>query len=108
MAHSEAALSDIASVGLRIASIAAIASSVYCGHASGADPGEVAPAYFTVDERVLTLTDEKGEPIKDIKPYTLRDGDDPRRLAGHFAWKHLKESRSDFNRRLEYPRLGIS
>jgi hypothetical protein len=76
--------------------------------ASDTDPGEVAPAYFTVDDGVLIVTDEKVAPIKEIKPYTLKEGDDPRMFAGHFAWKHLKEKRSGFDRPIIYPTAGIA
>ncbi|RZM98717.1 hypothetical protein CWO91_36835 [Bradyrhizobium genosp. SA-3] len=67
------------------------------------DPGEVAPAYFTVENDHITLTTDRGEPIG--KPVAL-NGQDPRRIAGVLAHQKRKDG-GDFNRRLEYSSGGI-
>lgn len=73
------------------------------------DPGEVMPVHFTVDDGVLTVTDAKGQPLGSVKPYTLRDGDDPRRFAGVFALQAWQSNRGgDFNRPLHYDMRGIA
>lgn len=68
------------------------------------DPGEVMPVYFTVDDGVLTVTDAKGHPLEKIKPYTLREGDNPASFA-RVLGRPTQEGNA-FNRPLYYPASG--
>lgn len=75
---------------------------------NGSDPGAVIPAFYVVEDGVLTATDETGKPLEGLKPHKLCDGEDPQRVARRLALAHRKESGSDFNRPLTYPPLGIA
>src|SRR4051812_47357178 len=57
---------------------------------NGSDPGEVIPCFFTVNEGVLTVTDEKGAPIEEITAYTLLPSDNPASLACSFAMQQKR------------------
>lgn len=77
------------------------------------DPGEVEIGYFTVQDGVLTMTDEHGRPIegKGDKGYsrTLSVGDNERVIAHRLALK-IRADRSGsnyFNRKLIYPVSGV-
>jgi hypothetical protein len=73
------------------------------------DPGEVLPVFYTVNEGVLTVTDEKGAPSKEIKPHTLMPHDDAKSLAIHFALERQRlNDPNNFNRRLDHRPLGIA
>jgi hypothetical protein len=45
------------------------------------DPGEVLPVFYIIEEGVLTVTDRKGIPVKNIKARTLLLSDNPALLA---------------------------
>jgi hypothetical protein len=73
--------------------------------ASGNDPGEIAVGYFTVQDGFVTLTNQGGEPIKDMEPERAGNAD-PKYIAGLLLRKRRSEKNEDFNRRLDYRPLG--
>lgn len=72
----------------------------------GNDPGEIAAAFYTLADNVLTITDENGTPKGKDSTATLRDGDDAEAIARAMAASLAKSQRSDFNRRLNYAAGG--
>lgn len=70
------------------------------------DPGEVMPVFFTVDDGVLTVTDQKGKPIEGVKSYALRPGEHPAAFAQVLGRPARAES--DFNRPLRYAPWGVA
>src|SRR5262249_44176349 len=72
----------------------------------GNDPGEVQPVYFTVLNRLLRLTDRRGNDITNKENaamvWHLSPDDDPRAIALVLARK-LRGPENPFNRRIEYP-----
>jgi hypothetical protein len=74
-------------------------------HASddGSDPGAIEEGYFSVDDGVLILRDRERNHI--IARRVLRGGQDPARLARDL----LRETAvgSDFNRRIQYPKMSL-
>jgi hypothetical protein len=54
---------------------------------------------------MVTLTDQNGGPIKDMKPEKLGNAD-PKYIAGLLIRKRRSESNEDFNRQLDYRPLG--
>lgn len=76
---------------------------------SDSDPGEVAPVYFTVDEGVLMLTDEKGKPLPDAKPLAVRSEDNPKTVATRAA-RDLRSQNdpNNFSRPLGYSCRGVA
>ena len=57
---------------------------------------------------VLTLTDANGKPIDGVKPEALADGVNPKSIAGRLTRQRWNETRSGFNRQLDYQLLGVA
>jgi hypothetical protein len=71
------------------------------------DTGEVARAYYVVNDGVLTMCDEDGEPTG--KPIKLQPDVDPRVAAARLLRQEmLKKPRSGFDGPLRYPRIGVA
>jgi hypothetical protein len=68
------------------------------------DPGEILEGWFSVDEGTVTITDREG---KYITSRAMIAGEDPAALARLLLREKGPESES-FNRRLDYPKLGIA
>ena len=69
------------------------------------DPGQIDVGYFIVEDGMVTLTDQNGEPIKDMKPEKVGNAD-LKYIAGLLIRKRRSESNEDFNRQLDYRPLG--
>jgi hypothetical protein len=69
----------------------------------GEDPGEIAEGWFSVDGKVLTVTDAKG---KYVGSRTMLKGEDARVVAKLLLRE--KKQPSDFNRPLSYPNAGLA
>jgi hypothetical protein len=67
----------------------------------GNQPGQVAPIYFTVEDGLLTITDENGAATKG-EPYTLKPGEDAVSMARAIGGAQLREAFTGFNRPLSY------
>ena len=70
------------------------------------DLGEIAAAFYSVADGVLTMHDEDGKATG--ATYRLRSDEDPRKVAGRLgkdAWSKAR-GESDFNRPLGYDPLG--
>jgi hypothetical protein len=81
----------------------------------GDDPGTVEPGYYTVADGVVTLTDQEGVPITAGRmqlDYTAKLGDNETaiQVAQRLIWRRYRATRggTDFNRPLQYPRLGVA
>jgi hypothetical protein len=74
----------------------------------GDDPGAGEFGLYTVENGILQMVTEAGQPAG--KKYKLQPGDDPKTVAGRLtkeAW--MKRAReSDFNKPLRYGPLGIA
>jgi len=71
------------------------------------DAGEVMRGYYRVTGDVLTMCSEDGKSTG--KTHKLQPGDDPRVVATRLLRAEmLKQSRSDFNRRINYSPLGVA
>jgi hypothetical protein len=68
------------------------------------DPGEIAEGWFSIDGKVLTVTNKAG---KYIGSRTMRKGEDARVVAKALLREKTPESES-FNRRLSYPSAGLA
>ena len=66
------------------------------------DPGEIAEGWFSVDDKVLTVTNSTG---KYVGSHTLLKGEDARVVAKRLLREKAPEGES-FNRRLDYPMRG--
>jgi hypothetical protein len=66
------------------------------------DPGQIMEGWYTIDDGHLTLTDREG---RHITRRAMIVGEDPKALAKALLREKGPE---DFNRRLDYPRLGIA
>jgi hypothetical protein len=75
--------------------------------------GEVAFGYYTVENGKLTLTDERGKPLRRgsgvTVTHTLREGDNPQSIGVVLTRGVLTErvGQSNFNRPLRYPDFGV-
>jgi hypothetical protein len=67
------------------------------------DPGEIAEGWFSVDGKVLTVTNANG---KYVGSRAMLEGEDVRVVAREL----LREKRTpeDFQRRIDYPTLGLA
>ena len=70
------------------------------------DPGEVAIGYYVVEGGMLKLTDENGTALEKQDPQAIGDRS-PGSLASHLTWKRWNETRSGFNRRIDYPSISV-
>jgi hypothetical protein len=85
--------------------------TVYLSHPTGPnDLGQVTFGFFKVDDDVLIMTDEKGNPMRrinngEIWSQKLGPDDNPRSVAGALTKDIRRELHggSDFYRRLTYP-----
>ena len=71
------------------------------------DPGECAIGHFIVQGDTVVLTNERGDPL-DGENITAKLDGDPKRIAGRLTRAQWEASRAggDFNRRLDYPKMG--
>jgi hypothetical protein len=81
-------------------------------HPSGGDKGEVALVCYTLDGDTLTVVDETGTPLRGkqgIYQHRLKDGEDPKRIAGRLMrqFRTARHGDSNFYRPIAYPKLGI-
>jgi hypothetical protein len=72
------------------------------------DPGEIAVAYFIVQDGCVVLADAAGTPLKDAKPEVLADGVNPKSVAARLTRARWGETRGGFNRKLVYEPLGLA
>ena len=81
------------------------------------DPGQVTTGYYTVADGILTMTDSKGVPVRDLNngervTHKLQAGEDPTMIAKRLTMKIYRMMRGDgmagFNRPLIYPGSGIT
>jgi hypothetical protein len=68
------------------------------------DPGEIAEGWFSIDGRVLTVTNQSG---KYVGSRTMLKGEDARVVAKQLLREKTPESES-FNRQLHYPNVGLT
>ena len=71
---------------------------------TGNPEGACEVAYYSVDDRILTMRTAEGS--KTGRTYRLKPGDDERRVAGRLglcAWRN-RADKSDFNRQIVYGR----
>jgi hypothetical protein len=68
------------------------------------DPGEIAEGWFSIDGKVLTVTNASG---KYVGSRTMLKGEDARVVAKQLLREKVPESES-FNRRLSYPSAGLA
>ena len=75
---------------------------------NAADLGEIAPAFYTVDDGLLVMTDETGKPTG--AEYRLLPDDDPRRIAARLAQEDRRKTvgEGNFNRSLAYGPAGVA
>ena len=72
------------------------------------DAGAAAMGCYTVEDGVLTMRDESGKSLG--THHTLVEGDNPKMIAGRLrraAWLSAS-GESNFNRPLNYPRVGVA
>jgi hypothetical protein len=68
------------------------------------DPGEIKEGWFSIDGKVLTVTDVKG---KYVGSRTMRKGEDARVVAKQLLREKTPEAEG-FNRVLHYPNAGLA
>jgi hypothetical protein len=64
------------------------------------DPGEIAVAFFVVQDSVVKLTDEHGRQLKDSRTEVLPPSTDPLLIARGLLRRRRSESNSTFDRPL--------
>jgi hypothetical protein len=69
------------------------------------DAGEIAEGWFSIDGKVLTVTDTNG---KYVGSRAMIAGEDARVVAKQLLREKKVPEGEDFNRRLDYPKLGIA
>ena len=69
------------------------------------DPGEVAEGWFSIDGKVLTVTDTNG---KYVGSRAMLEGEDARVVAKQLLREKKAPESEDFNRRLSYPNMGMA
>ena len=69
------------------------------------DPGEIAEGWFSIEDGVLTVTDANG---KYVGSRAMIAGEDARVVAKQLLREKKVPEGEDFNRRLDYPKLGIA
>jgi hypothetical protein len=67
------------------------------------DPGEAAVGYYTVEDGLLTMTDEHGTPLKNSMPVKLEDPSKAQAIAASLVKKRRNDP-ENFNRPLRYSR----
>ena len=74
---------------------------------SGKDPGKVLIGYYMVVEDAVVITDENGKPTGSEKHHLSADGD-PQIVACRMLRRqqNAKGSSGDFNRPLQYQKIG--
>jgi hypothetical protein len=68
------------------------------------DPGEIAEGWFSIDGKVLTVTDANG---KYVGSRAMLEGEDAR-VAAKQLLRGKKAQEEEFNRRLSYPNMGLA
>jgi hypothetical protein len=68
------------------------------------DPGEICEGYFSIEGKVVTVTDAKG---RYVGSRALLKGEDARVVAKRLLREKTPEAES-FNRRLNYPNAGLA
>jgi hypothetical protein len=68
------------------------------------DPGEVVEGYFSVDGKVVTVTDATG---RHVGSRAMREGEDPKAVAKRLLREKTPEAES-FNRVLNYSNTGLA
>jgi hypothetical protein len=68
------------------------------------DPGEIAEGWYSIDGKVLTVTDAKG---RYVGSRAMLEGEDARVVAKQLLREKVPESER-FNRRLSYPNAGLA
>jgi len=83
--------------------------------ATGSDPGQVSIGYYTIQDGILTMTHEDGEPVSpDQFNHQLKPGDDPPAIAGVLTKQArrfllgMSETEEAFNRPIGYSNSGIA
>ena len=69
------------------------------------DPGEVAEGWFSIDGKVLTVTDTNG---KYVGSRAMLEGEDARVVAKQLLREKKVPEGESFNRRLSYPNAGLA
>jgi hypothetical protein len=85
------------------------------------DLGQVTDGYYTVADDVLTMTDKKGVPVRDLtsgEKFTrkLKPGEDAGQVASRLTMEVYQMLRGEngpgavkgFGRQLDYPKSGIA
>ena len=68
------------------------------------DPGEIVEGWFSIDGKVLTVTDANG---RHVGSRAMLEGEDPRVVAKRLLREKAPAS-EDFNRPLSYPNAGLA
>ncbi len=76
------------------------------------DQGEVMLVCYSLDGDTLTVVDETGTPLRGrqgIYQHQLKDGEDPKRIAGRLMrqFRTARHGDQNFYRPIAYPKLGI-
>ena len=79
----------------------------------GCGTSDWAYGFYTVENDTVTMTDQSGKPLADPygKTYTAAlDGESPRTIAARMVRgiEAAKPRRSNFNRPLNYPKIGLA
>jgi hypothetical protein len=69
------------------------------------DPGEIAEGWFSIDGKVVTVTDAR---VKYVGSRTMLEGEDARVVAKQLLREKKVPESESFNRRLDYPKSGIA
>ena len=68
------------------------------------DPGEIAEGWFSIDDKVLTVTDANG---RHVGSRTMLEGENARVVAKQLLREKAREAES-FSRPLSYPNAGLA
>ena len=69
------------------------------------DPGEIAEGWFSIDGKVLTVTNASG---KYVGSRAMLKGEDARVVAKQLLREKKAPEGESFNRRLSYPNAGLA
>ena len=69
------------------------------------DPGEIAEGWFSIDGKVLTVTDANG---KYVGSRAMLEGEDARVVAKQLLREKKAPESESFNRPLSYPNAGLA
>jgi hypothetical protein len=79
---------------------------------SGADPGEIDPGFYIVEDGALTLTDSDGRPLTpkndSILTHELANGENPETIARRMHRTARRPELTEFNRRLRYQVISVA